>query len=155
MDRRRGGRNDFFGFGDPFTGFGGGSGGGRDDLFGFGDPFAGFGGLGRPGSLISSFFGGRNPFDDPFFTRPFGYLMSPSMFDPSLSIFGETRNTGFIEQAPPPSKPMGPIIKELNSDDEEEEEEKIDKQKKDNPRKRSLSSEAPDVQHPVEETEGE
>nr|CAD1840636.1 unnamed protein product [Ananas comosus var. bracteatus] len=152
MERRGGGRNDFFGFGDPFTGFGG----GRDDLFGFGDPFAGFGGFGRPGtgSLVSSFFGGRNPFDDPFFTRPFGYLMGPSMFDPRPGILGDTGNTGFIEQAPPPSKPRGPVIKELNSDDEEEdEEEKIHKDKKDNPRKHSRSSEEPDVQHPVEETE--
>lgn len=154
MERRGGGRNNFFGFGDPFTGFGG----GRDDLFGFGDPFAGFGGFGRPGSLISSFFGGRNPFDDPFFTRPFGYLMGPSMFDPRPGILGDTGNTGFIEQAPPPSKPKGPgpVIKELNSDDEEDdEEEKIDEDKKDNPRKRSRSSEEPEVQHPVEETEGE
>ncbi|XP_008803995.2 uncharacterized protein LOC103717400 isoform X2 [Phoenix dactylifera] len=131
--------------------------GGRDDFLGFGDPFAGFGGFGRPGSLISSFFGGRDPFDDPFFTRPFGSLMGPSMFGPSIfddrrSFFAQTSNAPFLEQAPPP-KPKGPIIKELSSDDEEGGEEKTDMLKKDNPRKHSRSSKEPYVQDPDEETE--
>nr|XP_004515767.1 uncharacterized protein LOC101499362 isoform X1 [Cicer arietinum]XP_004515768.1 uncharacterized protein LOC101499362 isoform X1 [Cicer arietinum] len=64
-------------------------GGGRDPFSGFGDPFGGFGGHGSFGpssSLLSSVFGGRDPFDDPFFTRPFGgmfqsnLLSGPSMF---------------------------------------------------------------------------
>lgn len=130
--------------------------GGRDDIFGFGDPFAGFGGLGRPGSLISSFFGGRDPFDDPFFTQPFGSMMGPSMFGPSFfgpqrSMFGENNNAGFIEQAPQPSKSKGPVIKELS--DEEGEEEENDKQQKENPRKHSRSGKEPYVQEPEEETE--
>ncbi|KAG1360745.1 myeloid leukemia factor 1 [Cocos nucifera] len=131
--------------------------GGRDDFFGFGDPFAGFGGFGRPGSLIPSFFGGRDPFDDPFFTRPFGSLMGPSMFGPSIfddgrSFFGETSNAGFLEQAPPPQS-KGPIIEELSSDDEEGDGERTDKEKKNNPRKHSRSSKEPYVQDPDEETE--
>lgn len=132
--------------------------GGRDDFFGFGDPFAGFGGFGRPGSLISSFFGGRDPFDDPFFTRPFGSMMDPSMFRPSIfndgrTLFGETSNAGFLEQAPPP-KSKGPIIEELSSDNEEGDGDKTDKEKKDNPRKHSRSSKEPYVLDPDEETEG-
>ena len=57
--------------------------GGGDPFFNFGDPFAGLGGFsGFAGqrSLASSFFGGRDPFDDPFFTRPFGGLFEPSIF---------------------------------------------------------------------------
>lgn len=56
-----------------------------DPFFGFGDPFAGFGGLGGQQSLVSGFFGGRDPFDDPFFTRPFGGMFE-STFRPSGSM---------------------------------------------------------------------
>ena len=145
--------------------------GGRDDFFGgFGDPFAGFPGFGgRPGSLISSFFGGRDPFDDPFFTQPFGGgmmgpgMMGPSMFGPSTfgsrgSLFGDSSNAGFLEQqAPsPPNKSKGPIIKEISSDDEGNENEgnKIADGKKENSRKHSRSSKEPHVQDPDEEVEG-
>ncbi|THU63228.1 hypothetical protein C4D60_Mb01t13520 [Musa balbisiana] len=131
--------------------------GGRDDFFGFGDPFAGFGGFGRPGSLISSFFGGRDPFDDPFFTQPFGSLMGPSMLGPSMfagqgSLFGETSNAGFLEQAPPVNKSKGPIIQELSDDDDDDggEGEKADKEQKENPRKHSRTSKEPFVQDPDE-----
>ncbi|CAL9189502.1 unnamed protein product [Musa hybrid cultivar] len=125
--------------------------GGRDDFFGFGDPFAGFGGFGRPGSLISSFFGGRDPFDDPFFTQPFGSMMGPSMLGPSMfagrgSLFGETSNAGFLEQAPPVNKSKGPIIQELSDDDDGGEGEKADKEQKENPRKHSRTSKEPFVQ---------
>ncbi|OIV89121.1 hypothetical protein TanjilG_26962 [Lupinus angustifolius] len=60
MQRGRGGRDPFSDFGDPFAGFGG------------------FGSFGPPRSLISNFFGGRDPFDDPFFTRPFGGMLESS-----------------------------------------------------------------------------
>ncbi|CAL0313395.1 unnamed protein product [Lupinus luteus] len=62
MQRGRGGRDPFSDFGDPFAGFGG------------------FGSFGPPRSLISSFFGGRDPFDDPFFTQPFGGMLESSPF---------------------------------------------------------------------------
>jgi len=135
--------------------------GGRDEFFGgFGDPFAGFLGFGgRPGGLISSFFGGRDPFGDPFFTQPFGGMMAPSMFDSRGSLFGESSNAGFLEQqAPsPPNKSKGPIIKEISSDeevDDENEGNKIADKKKDNSRKHSRSSKEPYVQDPDEEVEG-
>ncbi|RWW63612.1 hypothetical protein BHE74_00029156 [Ensete ventricosum] len=134
--------------------------GGRDDFFGFGDPFSGFGGFGRPGSLMSSFFGGRDPFDDPFFTQPFGSLMGPSMLGPSMfagrgSLFGETSNAGFLEQVPPVNKSKGPIIQELSDDDDDGggEGEKADKEQKENPRKHSRTSKEPFVQDP-DEVEG-
>ncbi|KAL8216639.1 hypothetical protein R6Q57_023476 [Mikania cordata] len=98
-------------------------------LFGFGDPFSSFGG-------IPDLFGGRNPFDDPFFTRPFGGMFSsgplgsPFMdFNPFGSSFLGPRASPFmVEQAPRiresipslPNNSRGPIIEELNSDDEEE-----------------------------------
>ena len=57
--------------------------GGRDPFFGFSDPFAGFGGFGGftgQRSLVLSVFGGRDPFDDPFFTQPFGGMFESSIF---------------------------------------------------------------------------
>ncbi|CAL9077062.1 unnamed protein product [Musa acuminata var. zebrina] len=135
--------------------------GGMGDFFGFGDPFAGSGGLSRPGSLISGFFGGRDPFDDPFFTQPFGSLMGlsmfrPSMFGPSMfadrgSLFGETSRVGFLEQAPYVNKSKGPIIQELSDDDNGGEE--TDKEQKENPRKHSRTSKEPYVQDPDEVVE--
>jgi len=96
---------------------------GRDDFFGGRDPFAGFGGFGPQRSLISGFFGGRDPFDDPFFTQPFGGRMmgGPGMFGPSLfgpmgGPFGDMRNDGFIEQAPPRSNGRRPVITELDEE---------------------------------------
>lgn len=101
---------------------------GRDEFFGGRDPFAGFGGFGPQRSLISSFFGGRgaDPFDDPFFTQPFGGSMmgGPGMFGPSLfgpmgGPFGDMRNDGFIDQAPPRSNGRRPVITELDEEDGE------------------------------------
>ncbi|RDX63330.1 hypothetical protein CR513_58254, partial [Mucuna pruriens] len=61
-----------------------GRGGGRDPFSDFGGAFGGFGGFGHsfgpPESLFSSFFGGRDPFNDPFFTRPFGGMFESSPF---------------------------------------------------------------------------
>lgn len=89
------------------------------------DPFDIFGGLGTFGGFTSSIFG-RKPFNDPFFTRPFGNISKQA-----------------TPQNEPPSGPIpkGPIIHELNSDDEieEEQENKGDKE--------------PFVDHPDEESE--
>ncbi|RWW30267.1 hypothetical protein GW17_00005160 [Ensete ventricosum] len=136
--------------------------GGSGDFFGFGDLFAGSGGFSRPGGLISSFFGGRNPFDDPFFTQPFGSLMGPSMFGPSMfgpsmfadrgSLLGETSRAGFLEQTPYVNKSKGPIIRELSDDDNGEGEE-TDKEQKENPRKHSRTSKQPYVEDPDEVVE--
>lgn len=75
-------------------GMGGGGGGfGRNsgDFPSFPDPFAGFGLIGGGGfggggggrSLVEEFFG-HDPFEDPFFRRPFGGLFGP----PGNSLFG-------------------------------------------------------------------
>ncbi|KAL9670498.1 hypothetical protein QQ045_008051 [Rhodiola kirilowii] len=73
-----------------------------------------FGGL---GNLMSSLFGGfRDPFDDPFFTRPFGSVFGSNMVETSDQS----------DDASPAAK--GVVIKELNSDGEEEENEENMKQ---------------------------
>lgn len=134
MQGGRGGRNPFFEFGDPFAGFGG------------------FGSFGGQGSLMSSMFGGRDPFDDPFFTRPFGGMFQSSFFGPNVNPFAEMHPSGFLEQqAPEPRRSRGPIIEEINSDDENED---ADKEKKENPRKHGRSSKEPYIEGPDDEVEG-
>ncbi|KAL2902221.1 Myeloid leukemia factor 2 [Bienertia sinuspersici] len=126
--------------------------GGRDGFF---DPFAGFGGFGGMGghqSMISSFFGGRDPFDDPFFTRPFGSPFG-SMFESGLfgsngSPFPGARPAGSIEQQEPQlNKRRGPVIEELDSDDEHAEDGDT-KKTKDSSRKHSRLADAPYVEIP-------
>uniref|UniRef100_A0A0E0I6P0 Uncharacterized protein n=4 Tax=Oryza TaxID=4527 RepID=A0A0E0I6P0_ORYNI len=123
--------------------------------------------FGQPGSLMSSFFGGANPFDDPFFTNPFGAMMGPSLLQPSMfgsfgsSMFGPHGNVnglsntgGFLQQAPEPSRPRGPIIQELSSDDEDGADvNKEDEKRNDNPRKHPRMAQMPYVEDPDEDTE--
>ncbi|KAK7330689.1 hypothetical protein VNO77_24887 [Canavalia gladiata] len=131
--------------------------GGRDPFFDFGDPFGGFGGFGSfgpPRSLFSSFLGGRDPFDDPFFTRPFGGMFESSPFGgPTGFPFApDMHPSGFLEhQAPEPRRQRGPIIQELDSDDENEDE---TEEKKENPRKHRRSNNEPVVEHPDDELQG-
>lgn len=114
---------------------------GRSDLFDMDDPFTifrGFGGFGSHRSMMPSLFGGRHPFDDPFFTRPFGFS-EPGMFGQRTS----SRNT------PQTNEAKGIVIEELNSDEEGEKEE--DK----GSGARSGSSKQPCVEHPDDiETDG-
>ncbi|KAK1285792.1 hypothetical protein QJS10_CPB20g01524 [Acorus calamus] len=139
---------------------------GRDDPFGGqGDPFAGFG---LRGDLMSNFFGGPDPFDDPFFTRPFGGMFSSDMFGPNRfgmfhsnmfgpslfnrSMFGEPNNTGFIEAQPPQANNLrGPIIQELSSDDEEMQEGESGKEVRDAEGKKGRPNKEAFVQEPDEE----
>lgn len=72
------------------------------------DPFSMFGGPGSFGGFGGSIFG-RDPSDDPFFTRPFG-----SIFDQSNPV----------RRSLPANPQNEPIIRELGSDDEEEMENK-------------------------------
>lgn len=123
---------------------------GRNPFSQFGDMFAGFGGH---QSLTSSFFGGRDPFDDPFFTRPFGGMLGPMMnadpFNVSMgsSHMMSSHHSGFPTHGPlmnaHPSpgaiRSNGPIIEELNSDDEVVE----DEEKEHAPKKHCRSSEGP------------
>ncbi|KAK8587917.1 hypothetical protein V6N13_086875 [Hibiscus sabdariffa] len=93
---------------------------GRKDLFDAGDPFDAIQRLGSFGSReMSTLFGGRDPFDDPFFTRPFA-----TMFEPS--------NAG-----------QGIVIEELNSDEEDKE-----KDEGNTNTKRVGSGKEPSIQHP-------
>ncbi|KAL9350102.1 hypothetical protein Peur_057357 [Populus x canadensis] len=130
--------------------------GNRDPFFGNGGPFGGFG---NQRSLLSGFFGGRDPFDDPFFTRPFGGLFESSFFGSSgnpfanmhLSPFDNMHPSGYIEQqVPEPKKSKGPIIEELDSDNEKTE---GDEEKKENPRKHGRRSKEPFVEDPDNEAE--
>ncbi|KAG4930359.1 hypothetical protein AAZX31_17G130900 [Glycine max] len=154
-----------------------GPGGGRDPFFDFGG-FGGFGSFGPPRSLISSFFGGRDPFSDPFFAQPFGGMFESSPFGgPTGFPFPTGMNpsgflehpapgldpSGFLEhpgmhpsgflarQNPEPSRQRrGPIIQELDSDEENDD----TAEKKENPRKHGRSDGEPSVEHPDDEIEG-
>ncbi|KAL2553010.1 uncharacterized protein Fot_06629 [Forsythia ovata] len=117
----------------------------ENSLSNSGSAFDSFGGFGFRGSMFPSIFGGRDPFDDPFFTRPFG-----SMFD-SNSAHGESRHTSA-------SRSKGPVIEELDSDDERavEDEEGHDVNdvgdKKDKFKENAWSNRNPLVEHPEDET---
>lgn len=141
---------------------------GRDNFFGdFGDQFGGFPGFGGSpfgGSMISNMLGGRDPFDDPFFTQPFGGMMGSNMFGSSIfgtSMFGPNRGgflggnvNSFENRAPlPTATSNGPVIQEISSDDEEENEVENNSatEKRENPRKHSRSRKEPYVQDPDDE----
>lgn len=128
---------------------------GRRNDFGFGDPFAGFGGFGQSRSLTSSFFGGMDPFDDPFFTRPLGRSMfGPRPFQSQGSLFGEASNPVLFEQHPVrQSKSQEPVIQEIISDEDEDDDEKKENHVKENWGHHSGSGKAPYVQDPDEVAE--
>lgn len=104
------------------------------------DGFGGFGGFGPRRSITSSIFGGRDPFDDPFFTRPFGIMFGSSMFN-SGSPFRDS---------PQISSSKEPIIEELQSDDEEEESDDTSAEGKGVTKrhKHAESNKQPHVEHP-------
>lgn len=161
MDRRRGPGGPFFNSGDPFSGFGG------------------FGGAGSPGDFMSSFFGGRSPFDDPFFTRPLGGMLQPGFLGSGGPFpFPNFPQGGFLENQVQPNRAggsfpfpnfpqdgfpesqvqtkssRGPIIEEINSESDDEKEEN-DEQKNVKYRKhrRSNTGKEPYVEEP-DEVEG-
>lgn len=144
--------------------------GGRDPFSNFGNPFGsfgGFGGFGGQRSLLSGFFGGRDPFDDPFFTNPFGGMFGSTPFGPRGGPFLDSHMTGFLEQQPSvpfqqPSVPFqqprsrGPVIEELDSDDEKEEKDisrdkKQNTEKNQNSRKHARSRTEPYIECPDDE----
>ncbi|XP_022757083.1 myeloid leukemia factor 1-like isoform X2 [Durio zibethinus] len=92
MQREREGRNDHFDVGKPF------------------DAFQRIGSFGSLRTMMPGLFGGRDPFDDPFFTHPFGSTSESGIFDQSAS----SRDT------PESRRSKGIVIEELNSDDEED-----------------------------------
>ncbi|XP_060964302.1 uncharacterized protein LOC115706805 isoform X3 [Cannabis sativa] len=89
-------------------------------------------------SMFPSLFGGRSPFDDPFFSRPLGSLFDSSMFNPSAAC-GAAQDS-FIEK--------GITIEELNSDDEEEQGNKGPEDNNENDRNQGEASRGPSVEHP-------
>lgn len=100
----------------------------QDNVFksrGFGD----FGGFGFHKSMtMPSLFGGRDPFDDPFFTHPLDSMRNPS-----------STSSRSMQKSEKTSRERGVIIKELDSDDED-----IDSIDEKNLR----SSMEPSVEHP-------
>lgn len=97
-------------------------------------------------SMMSNIFGGRDPFDDPFFNRPFGSMFEPTVFD----------THGSFNEVPHPnaSSSKGLVIEELDTDDEGEEGDDGDSDFKDNrAREREMSGKGPLIQHPDDEEE--
>ncbi|KAL5571543.1 hypothetical protein UlMin_021140 [Ulmus minor] len=107
---------------------------GREGLFNSSDPSSNFG---SNRSMFPSLFGGRDPFDDPFFSRPFGSLFESSLFGPRAA------NSDRLERRPE----KGILIEELSSDDEGQEDEGI-ADDNDNGPKHTESSKEPTVEHP-------
>lgn len=152
--------------------------GGRDPFSNFGNPFGsfgGFGGFGGQRNLLSGFLGGRDPFDDPFFTNPFGDMFGSTPFGPRGGPFMDPHMTGFLDQQPSvpfqqpsvpfqqpsvpfqqPSVPFqqprsrGPVIEELDSDDEKKEKD-ISEEKKQNTKKHARPRTEPFVECPDDE----
>ncbi|KAL1543423.1 hypothetical protein AAHA92_20398 [Salvia divinorum] len=69
-----------------------------------------FDSFGFQGSMFPSIFGGKDPFDDPFFSRPHGTLIGSDKISSS--------NPGYVQ---PMSRSKEPVIEELDSDAEDEE----------------------------------
>lgn len=116
-----------------------------------GSAFDDFEGFGFSGSMFPSIFGGRDPFDDPFFTRPFGSMFGSSAFG-SNSAHGESRHASA-------SRSKGPIIEELDSDDERVVEDKghdvnTDGDNEDKFKENAWSNRNPLVEHPEDQTRG-
>ena len=120
MRREREGRNDLFDMGEPF------------------DAFQRFGSFGSRRTMMPSLFGGRDPFDDPFFTRPFGSMFESSNSDQSAT----SRET--VES----NRGKGIVIEELNSDGEE------DKGKDIGTTERAGSGKEPSIEHPDDGANG-
>lgn len=115
---------------------------GRNDLSGMGDFFGGFSGFGSFGfnrnMMMPSLFGGRDPFDDPFFTRPFGSMFENSSFGPSATPSSAVETV----------ESKGVVIEELDSDDERGMEEGNGCQKEDKNNIHSGSNKEPSIEHP-------
>lgn len=101
-----------------------------------GDPFGGR--FGNFGGFRGSLFGGRDPFDDPFFSRPFEDLLEPpNTFD---SFSNAQKNNGG----------RGLTIEELPSDEEVEERKDIGSDDQEH----ASSVNQPSVEHPEDDSDG-
>lgn len=96
---------------------------------------------------MSSIFGGRDPFDDPFFTRPFPKLSQSSMLHP-------TTPADHLQQF---ANSNGPVIQEIDMDDEGEvelepaEEDGVNGSEEE--RNRDYANRNPLVEHPEDPTD--
>ncbi|KAJ6400417.1 hypothetical protein OIU84_015961 [Salix udensis] len=108
---------------------------GRSDLFAAGDPFVNFQGFG----MMPGLFGGRDPFDDPFFTRTFGSMLGSGRFDPPSSTSREVSQT---------NRGKTLVIEELSSDDEGEKKDVQTGDEKSDHQKHIGSNKEPSVEHP-------
>lgn len=113
---------------------------GKDSLFSgdFMGGFPGFGLFGSHRSMMSNLFGERDPFDDPFFTRPFGSMFESSVSDSHTSAYDKGKKDGA----------HGLVIQEISSDEEMEEDDDLRDQKKDRNENNSGSGKEPSVEHP-------
>ncbi|XP_062000503.1 uncharacterized protein LOC133717782 isoform X2 [Rosa rugosa] len=96
-----------------------------------------FPGFGSRRSMLPSLFSGRDPFDDPFFSRPLGDMFESSMLGPSAAS-SDTQESG---------RDGGIIVEELDSDDDGEEDE-VTGDGRDKRKQRVVSSKEPSVEHP-------
>lgn len=103
-----------------------------------GDRFDGPRGFASHRSMMSSIFGGRDPFDDPFFSRPFGSIFEPSIFD--------THNSFDDIPHPNASSPKELVIEEMDTDSDDEGEAK-------NRDYGATSGKDPVIEHPDDEGE--
>lgn len=104
-----------------------------------GDPFVNFGDFGFRGSMFPSIFGGKDPFDDPFFTRPFGGGFGSDM--------SSSRGPGNLQHA---NRSKGPVIEELDSDPEGE----LEKEEEDDVSDAAWANKNPLVEHPDDQDNG-
>ncbi|KAK4379394.1 hypothetical protein RND71_001256 [Anisodus tanguticus] len=116
--------------------------GGRDNFNSFSSPFDRFGGM------MSSIFGGRDPFDDPFFTRASANLSQSSMLHPRTPADD-------LQQVDESNRP---VIQEIDMDDEEEvslelEEEDGAANGSKEKRDRAHANRSPLVEHPEDQTD--
>ncbi|KAM1480517.1 hypothetical protein ACFX2I_027654 [Malus domestica] len=96
-----------------------------------------FRGFGSRRSMFPSLFGGRDPFDDPFFNHPIGSMFESSIFGPS-SVSSDTPESGRANEI---------SVEELNSDGEGGDD-IVTGDERDNCGKQSVSSKEPSVEHP-------
>lgn len=100
-----------------------------------GDPFGGR--FGNFGAFRGSLFGGRDPFDDPFFTRPFEDLLEPNTISSGAPFSNNNDGSG-----------RGLTIEELPSDGEEE------MKDIESDEEHTSSENQPSVEHPEDDSDG-
>ncbi|XP_011090624.1 uncharacterized protein LOC105171251 isoform X2 [Sesamum indicum] len=102
-----------------------------------GGPFVNSGDFGFRGSTFPSIFGGKDPFDDPFFTRPFGGLFGSDVYSSGAPADN-------LQHA---NRSKGPVIEELDSDAEGE----LEKKQENDVTDATWANKNPLVEHPEDQ----